>query len=236
MTSLSTSTPIRREGVYAATMANNGFDVITALAQAMNWRYAVRQFADEQISDTELSQLLDCVRQSPSAYGLQPYQLIVVASRELRNQLLEHAYGQQKVVDCSHLLVFAAHRDIEDCLVDRYVSLASGARGVAESELAGYADGVKAALAAQSPEQRAASAHHQAFIALGTLLTSAALLGIDCCPMSGFDPAGFDAVLDLEQSGLTASVICAIGRRHPDDASAVYPRVRVPREQLISVR
>jgi len=235
MTNLSTATNICQDiGHYEARPGN--IDATQALTQAMNWRYAVRQFSDEQVSDVELDQLLESVRQSPSAYGLQPYQLIVVASRDIRNRLLEHAYGQQKVVDCSHLLVLAAHRDIGDDLVDRYISLASAARGVTESELAGYRDGVKAALAAQSLEQRAETAHRQAFIALGTLTTSAALLGIDCCPMSGFDPAGFDAVLGLEKFGLTASVICAIGRRHPDDASALYPRVRVPREQLISVR
>jgi len=235
MTILSTAIDLPRDTGEGETRPET-FTAAQALTQAMNWRYAVRQFSDEQISDVELAQLLDAVRFSPSAYGLQPYQLIVVASRDVRTQLLEHAYGQAKVVDCSHLLVLAAHRDIGPELVDRYVSLASVARGVSAAELAGYADGVKSALAAQSPGQRAAAAHHQAFLALGTLLTSAALLGIDCCPMSGFDPAGFDAVLALEQSGLTSSVICAIGRRHPADASALHPRVRVPREQLISVR
>jgi nitroreductase len=235
MTNLFTATNIHRDTGHCEARPGK-FDAAQALREAMNWRYAVRQFSDEQVSDAELDQLLESMRQSPSAYGLQPYQLIVVASRDIRNRLLEHAYGQQKVVDCSHLLVLAAHRDIGDELVDRYVSLASAARGVTAAELAGYGEGVKAALAAQSLEQRAETAHRQAFIALGTLTTSAALLGIDCCPMSGFDPTGFDAVLDLGKSGLTTSVICAIGRRHPDDASALYPRVRVPREQLIWVR
>lgn len=205
------------------------------LARALDWRYAVRRFSDERLHDVELEALLEAVRHSPSAYGLQPYNLVVVESREVRERLLEHSYGQQKVVECSHLLVLAACRDVTDELVDRYVAISSALTGEPASTLDAYADSVRSALSAQSREERAESAHRQAFIALGTLVASAALLGVDCCPMSGFEPAGYDEVLGLEEQGLTASVICALGRRHPQDDAASRPRVRMPREDFVLV-
>tara|TARA_R110002049_G_scaffold85550_6_gene217459 strand:- start:1310 stop:2011 length:702 start_codon:yes stop_codon:yes gene_type:complete len=221
----------------AAVISDPDIDYVTAaphritadtLDAAMRWRYAVRRFTDDTISPAELDALLDAVRHSPSAYGLQPYQLIVISSRQVREQLLAHSYGQDKVVNCSHLLVFASYKDIDDALVERYVTLAANSRHVSPEDLGEYATQVKNALAAQTREQRASAAVNQSFLALGTLLTSAALLGIDCCPMSGFDASGYDDVLNLPQRGLSAAVICALGRRHPQDSSASYPRVRVP--------
>lgn len=211
------------------------YDAPRQLAQALNWRYAVRRFSDERIHPTELEALLEAVRHSPSAYGLQPYRLIVVASREVRERLLAHSYGQEKVVECSHLLVLAACRDVTDELVDRYVSVSGSLTGEPAQGLDAYAGTVKSALASQSPAERAESAHRQAFLALGTLTTSAALLGIDCCPMSGFDPAGYDSVLGLGEEGLTTSVICALGRRHPQDEAALRARVRIPRDEFVLV-
>lgn len=222
----------------AAVISNPDTDYVTAaphrvtagtLDAAMRWRYAVRRFTDDTISQVELEALLDAVRLSPSVYGLQPYQLLVISSRQVREQLLAHSYGQDKVVNCSNLVVFAAHKDIDDPLVDRYITLAAESRRVSPEAMSEYATQVKNALGAQTREQRAGAAVNQAFLALGTLLTSAALLGIDCCPMSGFDTGGYDEVLNLPQRGLTAAVICALGRRHPQDSSAAYPRVRVPR-------
>lgn len=204
-----------------------------ALSAAMHWRYAVRRFSQQQVSAQDIHTLTEAVRMSPSAYGLQPYELLVVSSSELRVQLLAHSYGQDKIADCSHLMVFASYRDIDESLLDRYVALAAEARGLHVDELASYASQVRDALAALRTEQRAASAINQAFLALGTLVASAALLGIDCCPMSGFDAEGYDQVLGLSQQGLTAAVICAVGYRHPEDGTAHYPRVRVPRHDWL---
>ncbi|HEB27242.1 MAG TPA: hypothetical protein ENI05_05625, partial [Porticoccus sp.] len=69
-------------------------------------------------------------------------------------------------------------------------------------------------------------AHRQAYIALGNLLTSAAVSGIDTCPMEGIDPAGFDEVLGLKALDLTTSVVCTLGYRNTADKHALKPKVR----------
>ena len=78
-------------------------------------------------------------------------------------------------------------------------------------------------------------AARQAYIALGNLLTSAALLGVDTCPIEGFVPAEFDRILDLPAQGYAAVVCCALGYRSATDKYAALPKVRFPAADLIRV-
>ncbi len=86
---------------------------------------------------------------------------------------------------------------------------------------------------AQDQPGRQAWAARQATIALGNLLTSAALLGIDACPMEGFVPAQYDAILGLEEKGLASVAICALGYRATTDAYAALRKVRFPKETVL---
>jgi nitroreductase len=79
---------------------------------------------------------------------------------------------------------------------------------------------------------RHAFAQNQVFIALGNFLTSAALLGIDACPMGGFDHAQYDEILGLKAQGLASAVIATAGYRSAADKYAAAPKVRFPKEQI----
>ncbi|WP_308364910.1 MULTISPECIES: NAD(P)H-dependent oxidoreductase [unclassified Microbulbifer] len=203
--------------------------------EALNWRYAVRQFSDERIDEAQLQQLLTATRMSASSYGLQPYRLIVVESEEMRRRLLSHSMGQEKVVRCSHLVVFAARTDLGERMVDRYMERFAQVRGVPLNELRKMSDHFKSALAARTPEQNLQWAHRQTYLALGNFLTCAALMGIDSCPMEGFEAEGYDRVLGLAEQGLTTSVISAIGRRDPEDVSAGLQKVRFEHRDVVEV-
>ncbi len=85
---------------------------------------------------------------------------------------------------------------------------------------------------AQDETARNAWARNQTYIALGNLLTSAALLGIDACPMEGFDRAQYDEILGLKAKGFAAAVIATLGYRSPADKYATVPKVRFPKEQI----
>ncbi len=75
-------------------------------------------------------------------------------------------------------------------------------------------------------------ARNQTYIALGNLLTSAALLGIDACPMEGFDRTQYDEILGLKAKGLASAVIATLGYRSATDKYASAPKVRFPKEQI----
>ncbi|MFC6633676.1 NAD(P)H-dependent oxidoreductase [Microbulbifer taiwanensis] len=205
------------------------------LLRALDWRYAVRRFADERIGEEQLQDLLTATRMSASSYGLQPYRLVVVESEAVRRRLLPHSMGQDKVVHCSHLIVFAAQVDVGDGMVDRYMARLAEVRGLAADTLKGMSEHIKSALAAMTPAQRMEWAHQQAYIALGNLLTCAALMDIDSCPMGGIEAEGYDRELGLAEEGLATAVVCAIGLRHPEDSSAYLEKVRFAHREMVKV-
>lgn len=203
------------------------------LLDALNWRYAVKQFSDEKITATQVKELLNATRLSASSYGLQPYNIMLLESEEIRAQLLPFSNGQDKIARSSHLIIFAIPTQIGDITVDRYIDKYAQITQRAHSELSNYAQHMKSALAAKTTEQRQEWAHQQAYLALGNLLTCAAVMKIDSCPMSGIDRTGYDAVLGLDKKGLTTSVICPIGRRHHSDIQAHSPKVRFDYDEIV---
>ena len=74
----------------------------------------------------------------------------------------------------------------------------------------------------------------QTYIALGQLMSTAAVLGIDACPMEGIVPAEYDRILGLREKGLTTSVACALGYRCPDDKYATAPKVRFDESEVLT--
>ena len=203
------------------------------LLNALNWRYAVREFSNADVPETLINTLLEATRLSPSSYGLQPYKLIVVRSRAVRARLLKHSYGQEKVLKSSHFVVFAAETKIGDDTVDRYAKMLSTQRTTLSPDTLGYIAHIKAALSSMTEDQQQQWAREQAYIALGNFLTSAAILGIDSCPMTGFDGLGYDLELGLAQKGLAAVAVAALGQRSPSDQTSSLKKIRRTRDDFV---
>ena len=82
-----------------------------SVIQALNFRYATKKFnPDLLLSNEQVETLIEAVRLTPSSYGLQLMKLVVVENKELRQELLPHAFAQNQVVDASHLFILAAKR------------------------------------------------------------------------------------------------------------------------------
>ena len=81
--------------------------------------------------------------------------------------------------------------------------------------------------------QTLAWAKNQVYIALGQLMTSAAVLGIDACPMEGIVPTEYDRILGLENSGFSTTVACAMGYRSSSDKYAELPKVRYSANEIL---
>lgn len=203
------------------------------LLDALNRRYAVKRFSDQPLEADRLDTLLEAIRLSPSAFGVQPYRLLLISNPVVRAALVHHSMGQDKVLYSSHLLVFAACRSVDAAMVDERVEQLATQRGEHNEAYAGLAQHVKSYLHDMNTAERAVWAEQQLYLALGNCLTSAAVLEIDCCPMTGIDPEGYDRVLQLEPEGLRTVAVCALGQRHPEDAAAAQSKVRLPAEELI---
>ncbi|MFZ5620745.1 MAG: NAD(P)H-dependent oxidoreductase [Pseudomonadota bacterium] len=203
------------------------------ITAALNWRYAVRKFTTERIEEDRVNELLTATRLSPSSYGLQPWRMVVVDDIDTRKRLYDYAMGQDKVVNCSHLVVFAAQTDIGDVTVDRYMDALTKVRNLPTDVLDSITTHMKDVFRNMSAQRRREWAHEQVYIALGTLLTAAAVMRIDSCPMTGFESEGFDSVLSLHERSLESSVICALGVRDPEDENAFLPKVRYGEAEMV---
>ena len=178
--------------------------------------------------------LEDALLLTASSGGLQPWAFVVITDRGLRAKLQAASFNQPQIVDASHLVVFASKIDVTEADVDAHVARTAEVRGVKPDTLGGLRNMLMGGIVnAQSPAERKAWAGRQTGIALGNLLTSAALLGVDACPMEGFVPAQYDEILGLKQMGLYSVSLCTLGYRSPTDPYASAPKVRFPKQQVV---
>jgi len=205
------------------------------LLTQLNWRYATKQFdPNRKISAQDLAALEQALVLSPSSGGLQPWKFFVISDPDLRAKLRPASYGQPQVTDASHLVVFTARIDLTEADVDAHIKNIATTQGVPVEALAQFRGMLVGGLVqSQDAPARQAWARNQAYIALGNLLTSAAVLGIDACPMEGFDHAKYDEILGLKAQGYTSAVIATIGYRAATDKYADAPKVRFPKQQVL---
>lgn len=204
----------------------------TALIDSLNWRYATKKFdSEKKLDDETLAKILEALRLSASSFGLQPWKFVVVSDPEIKKQLPAVSWGQMQPQDCSHLVVICRIAELDEAFVDKFLNTSATTRGVTVDSLASYSAMIKGFLSnAKDKETWAAK---QCYIALGTLLTAAAHLGVDACPMEGFDAAAYDKILGLEKLGCHSVVICPLGYRASDDKYAQAPKVRFESEDVI---
>jgi len=201
----------------------------------LNWRYATKKFdTTKKVPQKDIEILLEATSLSASSYGLQPYQILIVEDAKLRSKLQPAAWGQAQITEASHLLVLANQSTFGEELVDDYLSNVSKTRGIPSSDLQGYADFMKSKLMPLSESAKATWTARQTYIALGNLLSAAADLKIDTCPMEGFDSIQFNDMLGLTEKGLNASVLVTIGYRSIEDKTQHYRKVRKSKEKLIT--
>lgn len=205
------------------------------LIDQLNWRYATKQFdPSKKISAQDWAALEEALVLTPSSIGLQPWTFLVIDDPAVRAKLLFASYGQPQVVDASHFVVFATKTNYGEADVDAHIRQAAKVRGVSPESLDGLRTmAVRSVVQGMDETARRNWATNQTYIALGNLVTSAALLGIDAAPMEGFERHRYDDILGLKVRGLTASVIAALGYRKADDKYATAPKVRFPREEVV---
>ena len=205
--------------------------------ERLNWRYAVKKFdASKKISDADWEMLEQAMILAPSSFGLQPYKFILITDKELKEKIETAAYGQKQITDSSHLVVFAHKNELNDEDVDRLINRIVEVRGTPREMLAEYEGQMKNfAKGAREGGYDGVWCSRQTYLPLGFLLETAAAIGVDACPMEGFDTAQVDEILGL--TDYSSVVICTLGYRdEQNDWLAPLPKVRFPKETLIDRR
>ena len=162
------------------------------LISQLNWRYATKQFDPaRKISPEDWAALEEALVLSPSSFGLQPWKFVIVTDQSVKESLVEASGGQRPPADCSHHVVFAIKKNLGPADVETFVDRIVSVRNTSPASLAGF----RASMIEFVSNSKNGDINHwatrQVYIALGNFLTSAALLGIDVCPMEGIDRARY---------------------------------------------
>lgn len=212
------------------------FLTATQLQNLVRSRHACKAFdAEKKISAEQWAALADVLRFSPSSVNSQGWHFTVASSAAGKEKIAEATrpaseYNAPKILNASHVVVLSVRTQLDEAHLRRLLDQeAADARFADEAAKKGQENGRRFYFGLH--EQKRDTAHwqqRQAYIALGNLLLAAASLGLDACPIEGFDNERLDAILDLPARGLQSVVIAALGVRSANDANARLPKSRLP--------
>jgi len=204
------------------------------LLAALRWRYATKQFdASRKIPADVWDSLEESLVLTPSSFGLQPWKFLVVHDPAVRARLQPESWNQPQVTEASHFVVLTARTDLTSADIGSWIARMAEAQNKSPEDLAPLKGMIAGFAETMSCEARHAWNTRQVYIALGQLMTSAAVLGIDTCPMEGISANAYDRILGLEGSGYATAVACALGYRAADDKYAATPKARFERSKII---
>ena len=203
------------------------------IIEALEWRYATKVFdKTRKLTDHQVNDLKRVCQLSASSFGLQPYKIIVISNKELMEQLKPASYGQAQITDASHLFLFCAMKNFDKKDVEKFVDLNVKVTGIDKAHLKNFHDMMDMKMESMNMEENMMWATKQAYIALGNLLTAAAVMEIDTCPIEGFIPEQYSEILKLDEMGLEPLVLTAVGYRDDSDKYQNIPKVRKNKADL----
>ena len=206
------------------------------LLQKLQWRYATKKMnPTKAVPQEKLERILEAARLAPTSSGLQPYEILVVTNKEIREEIKPKAWGQGQVTDCSHLLVFAAWDNYTAERINHMFDLTNAERGGTTEGWENYRKMLLANYPTRDAKTNFEHAARQAYIGLGAALIAAAFEEVDATPMEGFDAKALDEILNLGARNLRSVVIVPLGYREEDkDWLVNLKKVRRPREQFVT--
>ncbi|MFV0392286.1 MAG: NAD(P)H-dependent oxidoreductase [Paludibacteraceae bacterium] len=206
------------------------------LLEALNWRYATKRMTGEKISEKNLHTILEAVRLTPTAYGLQPYTVIVTENKELLQEISEKSCPQVVVNQCSHLLIFKANKKLDEEYMEGYLGEIQSKRNETDEYIESYRQKIRRVI--ENPKINKFSwMIHQTYIALGYATVAAAELGIDTTPIEGFNIPAMNELLQLDTEKEEAVVLLALGyRNEKEDHLFAKPKIRKPMDLLVEKR
>jgi nitroreductase len=199
--------------------------------KAMDFRHACKVFDEnKKISDEEIHYILEAGRKSPSSFGMEAWKFLVITNEELKAKLRPFCWDQVQITSCSHLVIILA--GIENAKVESGMPKKRFTRRDMPQETLNfymdiYAKHLKKTLS--SDENIYAWTAKQSYIALGNMMTAAAFIGIDSCPIEGFEKENVEEVLGLDTSKYQVAVIVPFGYRTNEQSS----QLRLPFNEVV---
>lgn len=208
------------------------------ILKAATWRSAIKKFdPNKQISDKDWQFLLEIARLAPSSYGLEPWNILDV-SPKIREKLKPAlSVGNPARLNASHFVIFTVKNDLgPDSQYFKSVMKSHGLNLIVRTGfLASLRPFQNKSQDLTDDRKRHDWAAKQAYIAFAQMIFAAAEIGIDSCPIEGFDKAETEQILsdngalDLETDSV--ALMCAFGYR----AAEPHPKTRRPLDEIVKI-
>lgn len=212
------------------------------IINAFQFRHATKEFdATKKVSDSDMDFILETAHLSPSSFGFEPWHFIVVQDKELREALKPVAWGAPVKLDtASHFVLGLSMKAPmtkwdSDYIMSMMKDVKQLPAEVIEMYSKFYREFQERDFNLDNDQKLFDWASKQTYIALGNMMTSAALIGIDSCPIEGFHQEKAEALLqekfgvDREKYGL--SYMAAFGYRK---AAPEFPKTRRDFEEIVT--
>lgn len=194
------------------------------ILDAFRFRHACKTFdATRKIPAADFRFILETGRLSPASFGLEPWRFVVIQNPVLRERLKGVTWGAQtQLPTASHFLAILVRkaemrhdapwladfmRDIQNLPEERIAPRCERLRQFQESDFRLF----------DCERSLFDWSCRQAYIALANMMTAAAMIGVDSCPIEGFDQRAAETVLEeaglLEKGRFGLAVMCAFGYR-----------------------
>lgn len=183
--------------------------------KAMDFRHACKVFdTKKKINDEDMRFILECARKSPSSFGMEAWKFLVITNEALKEKLQPFCWNQVQVTTCSHLVVVLAgidsvkpesniprkrfqRREMPQEKLDFYLDLyASHLSETLSSDINIYAWTSK-----------------QTYIAAANMMNAAAFIGIDSCPIEGFEKGPIQEILGVDANKYQLALVLPFGYR-----------------------
>lgn len=196
----------------------------TEILNALNNRFACKEFdKNKKIKDEDLNLILESGRLSPSSIGIEPWKFLVISNEELKNELATVALGVKKQIpSCSHLVILL-NRTANDLKADsEYLTKLFNEDKHLPKEFADIMLKMIKDVNDNRFKNNEKEINHysreQAYIALGTMLTTSALIGVDSCTIGGYDAEAVTKILNgrnlMDSNHFNISCMLALGYRN----------------------
>lgn len=198
---------------------------------AMEFRHACKVFDEgKTISQEDMKFILESGRKSPSSFGMEAWKFLVITNEELKARLRPACWNQVQVTSCSHLVVILAGIEsvkVESGEVKKRFARREMPQEKLDMYMGLYTDHLKDTL--NTDENIYAWTAKQSYIAAANMMTCAATLGIDSCPIEGFDKRAVEEILGLDVSKFQLALVLPFGYRINPQSS----QQRLPFEQVV---
>ncbi|WP_138417567.1 NAD(P)H-dependent oxidoreductase [Aquibacillus sediminis] len=211
------------------------------IIDAFHFRHSTKEFdPNKKITDDDFQFILEAGRLSPSSFGFEPWRFVVVQNKVLREKIKNTSWGAfGKLPEASHFVIFLARTKLDTKYDSAYLkNHFQQVMQMPEDFLPKYLQRIEEF---QKDDFKLLDGERplfdwackQTYIALANMMTAAAQIGVDSCPIEGFSIDKMNQLLDqeglLEDGHFGIAVMCAFGYRINDPS----PKKRRPLDDVV---